>query len=105
MKVVNRLKIKPIKSGLSESQAESIAVSAFVFLAGEPEYFSRFADMTGLDLADIAEISGSRDFLTAVLAYLLTDDSLLLVFCQNNNMQPENINTAHTVLGGEHACN
>jgi len=105
VKVVNRLKTKPIKFGLDIDQSESVAIAAFTFLAAEPEYFSRFAGVTGVDLGDIAEIAGSREFLTAVLTYMLSDESLLLAFCENNDQQPEIVNTAHMVLGGRDAFN
>ena len=105
MKVVNRLKTKPIKFWLDIDQSESVAIAAFTFLAAEPEYFSRFAGVTGVDLGDIAEIAGSREFLTAVLTYMLSDESLLLAFCENNDQQPEIVNTAHMVLGGRDAFN
>jgi len=105
LKVVNRLKTKPVKPGVDIDQSEGVAIAAFTFLAGEPEYFSRFAGVTGIDLSDIAEIAGSREFLTAVLEYMLSDESLLLAFCENNNQQPEIVNTAHMVLGGHDAFN
>jgi len=105
MKVVNRLKIKPAKSELDENQAERIAVLAFGFLAAEPEYFSRFASLTGIDIGDVGEMADTPEFLSAVLAYLLVDDSLLLTFCQNNDLQPESINKAHRALGGGNVVN
>lgn len=101
MKVVNRLKTPRSKQTLSTENAEKIAVSGFTFLTGEPEYFSKFISTTGVDLADIAEIAGEPVFLTAVLAYFLTDDSLLLSFCEHNNLPPEDVLKAHMVLGGD----
>ena len=103
MKVVNRLKTKHVKTGIDVKNAENIAIAAFGFLASEPEYFSRFATITGIDIADVAEIAGSTEFLSAVLTYMLSDESLLLSFCQNNDLLPETVNTAYQVMGSEHA--
>ena len=102
MKVVNRLKTKRNESILNEKEAENLGLLAFGFIAGEPEYFSRFAGITGIDIADVAEIAGSKEFLTAVLNFLLSDQSLLLSFCQNNTIQPHEVDKSHQILCGNH---
>ncbi len=98
MKVVNRLKVPRTNSGLDLREAEKIGAVAFGFLAAEPEYFSRFADVSGINLADIGEIAGTPGFLGGVLEYLLSDESLLLSFCQNNSFEPVLIGRARAVL-------
>ncbi len=98
MKVVNRLKVARTKSGLSFQEAETVGAAAFSFLAGESEYLSRFASISGIDLADVAEIAGTREFLGGVLEYLMSDESLLLSFCQNNDFRPETIHSAQLIL-------
>lgn len=102
MKVVNRLKSERPVQGNDLQNAEETAVSVFGFLAGEPEYFSRFASLTGIDLADIGDIASSRAFLTAVIDYVLADEPLLLAFCENHNCRPEAVVNAGYVLGGNH---
>ena len=96
--MVNRLKTSRRDSIKSAQDGESLAVSAFSFLAGEQEYFSKFAELSGIDFADIAEMVNTPSFLTSVLAFLLSDDSMLLAFCQANNHQPEDVNRAHYYL-------
>ena len=100
MTIVNRLKTKLIKTNPDLTQAESVAAEAFGFLAAEPEYFSRFSAVTGLDIGDIAEISGSRGFLAAVLEYVVGDESLLLSFCENHGYQPEVVGQSSLLLAG-----
>lgn len=100
MKVVNRMKGQRANSGQNTGQAESTGAAAFAFLAAEPEYFSRFADITGIDLTDLKQVAGSTDFLAGVLEYLLNDESLLLNFCENNNIQPEIVQKAQMILSG-----
>lgn len=100
MKVVNRLKGLRTNTGQDKAEAESIGAVAFSFLASEPEYFSRFASITGVDLADMAEISGTKDFLGGVLEYLMSDESLLLSFCENAGIQPETVHKSQLILAG-----
>jgi len=104
MTIVNRLKTKQIKSRSDISQAESVAAEAFAFLAAEPEYFSRFSAVTGLNIGDIAEISGTRGFLAAVLEYVVSDESLLLSFCENHGHLPEVVDRASVQLAGGPDC-
>ena len=98
--LVNLLKKQSFKSDVNTGFSAEIGVSAFGFLAGETEYFSRFASLTGLEVSDIAEISQSETFLAAVLQFVLSDDSLLLSFCQAHNHQPEDVNKAYFMLAG-----
>ena len=99
-KVVNLLKKQSVKTDTSNEFAAEIGVSGVGFLAGEPEYFSRFMALTGVDISDIAEISQSEAFLGAVLQFILADDSLLLSFCQAHDQQPEAVNKAYFKLAG-----
>ncbi len=101
--VVNRLKKTAANSQNNTEYAENTAISAFAFLAGEPEYFSRFASLTGINPADISQIAGSHDFLAAVLQFFLSDDSLLLSFCQSADCPPEDVNSAYFRLAGPDA--
>jgi len=87
--VVNRLKTFRRNTIRSAQDGENLAVSAFTFLAGEQEYFSKFAEMSGIDFNDIAEMANSTDFLASVLSFLLSDDSMLLAFCQSADCVPE----------------
>ncbi|VAV90889.1 hypothetical protein MNBD_ALPHA08-2486 [hydrothermal vent metagenome] len=103
MKVVNRLKVPRTKSGLNFQEAETVGAAGFSFLASEPEYFSRFASITGIDLSDVAETAGTREFLGGVLEYLMNDESLLLSFCQNNNFQPASVRSAQLILSGNNS--
>ena len=100
MKVVNRLKGRRPNIGHNFDHAESTGAAVFAFLAAEPEHFSRFADITGIDLSDIKETAGTKEFLAGVLEYLLSDESLLLNFCENNNIQPGSVQKAQMILSG-----
>jgi hypothetical protein len=88
---------------MNRDRAEQIAVDAFGFLAREPEYFAIFSTQTGIDPADLAAIADTPAFLDAVLGFLLSDEAMLLTFCQNSGQQPEDVNLAHLSLGGSDA--
>ncbi len=97
--MVNRLKTSRKDSIKSAQDGEILALSAFGFLAGEQEYFTRFVEMSGIDYGDIPEMANSPSFLASVLAFLLSDDSMLLTFCQSAKCIPEDVVRAHHYLG------
>ncbi len=79
-------------------QAENIALMALAFLAEDADRLSRFLSLSGLNPEILRENADKREFLAAVLAHLLSDESLLMVFCASQAIPPENIKPAHRVL-------
>ena len=102
MKVVNRLKTKHNEFKFDQKSAENTTLSMFRFIASEPEHFSRFANITGVEISDLAEIAGNKTFLAAVVDFLMSDESLLLSFCENNNTAPETIHKVRFALSDNH---
>jgi hypothetical protein len=84
----------------STDDAEVTALQALGFLAAEPERFSRFMDMTGLDIAAIRALAGDPAFLGGVLDHLLSDQSLLLIFAEEHGLKPERIGQLRRKLPG-----
>lgn len=80
--------------------AEGIAAQGFAFLAAEPPRLMAFLAATGLELDDIRQSAGTREFLAAVLDYLLRDESQLLVFSAEASIPPEQVTMAAHILGG-----
>jgi hypothetical protein len=78
--------LKPSKLSLEE--AEVIALKALAFLAGDPERFGRFLALSGVSPGDIREAAGNRQFLAGTLNHLLQDESLLLTFTADENLDP-----------------
>ncbi len=99
--MVNKLKTSRKNSIKSAQDGEILAVSAFGFLAGEQEYFAKFVEISGIDYGDIPEMVNSPSFLASVLAFLLSDDSMLLAFCQSANCIPEDAVRAQHYLSEE----
>lgn len=79
-------------------RAESIGVSALLFLAADTQRLANFLTMTGLGPAELRAEMRSPHMLAAVLEHLLQDESSLLVFCASDAIPPEEIAPAHRAL-------
>jgi uncharacterized protein DUF3572 len=88
------------RRALDREDAETIAAQALGFLAGEPQRFARFLALTGVELEDIRASAGSPEILSAVLAHVTSDESLLLAFCAEAHVAPESIAPALAILQG-----
>lgn len=83
------------------ADAEAVAAQAFAHLAGEPALLVAFLGATGLELDDVRERAGTREFLGAVLDYVVRDESLLIVFAAQAGHLPETVARAAHVLAGD----
>ena len=81
---------------MQSDRAESIGVSALLFLAGDTDRLVRFLTLTGLGPAELRAESRSPRILAAVLEHLLQDESLLLV--SSDGVPPEDIAPARRLL-------
>lgn len=73
---------------INRAEAEVIALKALGFLASDPDRLGRFLTLSGVDLADIATVAESPEFLAGLLNHLLQDESLLLTFTAEQEMDP-----------------
>jgi hypothetical protein len=78
--------------------AEIIAISALTFLADDEQRLGRFLALTGLGPTELKAEAHTHRMLSAVLDYLLHDESLLLVFTTSNRIAPELIIPAQQLL-------
>lgn len=85
---------------VNRGEAEVIALKALGFLASEPERLSRFLALSGVDLADIGTVAENPDFLAGLLNHLLQDESLLLTFTAEQELDPRVPALAAAALGG-----
>ena len=74
--------------GVSRGEAEIIALKVLSFLADDPARLSRFLALSGVDLNDLRDAAQSPDFLAGLLNHLLEDESLLLTFCAEHQLDP-----------------
>lgn len=77
---------KPLK--LSSEEAEVISLKALAFLANDGERLGRFLALSGIDPADIRAAARNPQFLAGVLNHLLQDESLLLTFTADEDLDP-----------------
>lgn len=85
---------------LTEEQAEALSLQVLTFVLADPKQISRFLALTGSTPQDLRNIASSRELQMATLEYLLSDETLLLAFCQENTVDPAIIAPAHQLLSG-----
>jgi hypothetical protein len=81
-------------------EAETIALNALAFLADSPDGLELLMDQSGLDLAIIRQRAAERDFLAALLDFLMANEALLARFCQSTQTEPKAVQMANHVLSG-----
>lgn len=88
-------------SRMTRESAEIMAASGLSFLAGDDERLSRFVALSGLSLGHLREAAAKPGFLAGVMAYLASDESLLLRFAAESRIPPEQVSAACALLSGE----
>ena len=83
---------------MTEDRAATLALEALAYLAGVPEAFDRFADLSGLDRNTVRERAQESGFLTAVLDFMLADEELLVGFCDVASIDPQAVHIARHML-------
>ena len=80
--------------------AQTLAIEALGFLAGDIERLEPFMSLTGVDPGNLREVAAQPSFLVAVLEHLTNDESLLLAFAANAGRDPADIEKARQTLAG-----
>ena len=80
--------------------ASALAIAALRFIAEEPERLRVFLSLTGIDPQAIRAAAREPGFLLGVLDYLAGDESLLLVFAEASEINPDDVRVARSVLAG-----
>ena len=79
--------------------AESLAIQALSFLAGEPERLARFLALTGIGPDRIRAAAASPGFLAGVLDHVASEDALVTAFATEAGIKPEEVEKARRALG------
>lgn len=91
-----------LKSGrderLSRDDAETIALRALAFLAGEERQLQRFRALSGVDASTLMAEADTAPIQAAVLDHLLQDESLLMVFAGHAGLKPQSVGLARALL-------
>ena len=92
----------PPKRGPKAAEtALDIGAKALLFLAQDGQRLARFLNESGLDPATLQKEAHAPHMLSAVLAHLLGDESLLLVFTSEAGLDPVEVTRAQMMLDGE----
>jgi hypothetical protein len=83
--------------------AAAMAVEALGWLAADEERLERFLALSGLGPQNLRQAAAEPRFLTAILDYLASNETLLLDFARENGHSPEEVAKAHTILRGPEA--
>lgn len=85
-----------------QESAESLALQALAWLAGQEESFHAFLAQSGSDAAGVRARAAEPELLGSVLDFLLSDEGLLLRFCADAGFAPDAPMRARALLpGGE----
>jgi hypothetical protein len=80
--------------------AETLALQALAFIAGDDDRLERFIGLTGIDPGALRQIARDPAGLGAVLDYLLGWEPLLLEFTAAQDLPPESVAAARRRLPG-----
>lgn len=86
---------------MTAEHAEALALDCLAFRASRSEVFERFAELSGLDPATVRQRAGERDFLSSVLDFMLTNEGLLVDFCESRSADARDLHSARHMLGGQ----
>ncbi|WP_192243687.1 DUF3572 domain-containing protein [Mesorhizobium silamurunense] len=79
-------------------EAETLAVRALGFVAGDPELLPRFLAITGIDAQSIRKAAAEPGFLAGVLQFILAHEPTLLRFAEETGTPPAAIGKALRLL-------
>ena len=85
---------------MAREAAESLAIQALSFIAGDGERLGRFLAVTGIGPAEIRAASNEPGFLAGVLEYLASDERLITAFAAETEIDPATVDKARHLLGG-----
>lgn len=85
---------------MREEYAETIAIQAVAWLAGNDELLPVFLGATGASEGDLRARLAEPDFLGSVLDFLMMDDSWVMEFCDGQDLRYDQIMQARQTLPG-----
>ncbi len=85
---------------LATEAAETLGLQALAWLAGRPEDAGQFLAMTGASADELRSRATDPEFLGFVLDFLMSDEAMLLAFCEETNLAPDRPARARAALPG-----
>jgi hypothetical protein len=81
-------------------QAETLAIAALSFLAGDPERLGAFLALSGIGPESIRAAATEPRFLAGILDHVVADERLLLAFAAEAGIDPADLGRAQMALAG-----
>ena len=81
-------------------RAQTIALKALAYLAGDEDWLNHFLNATGMDLGDLKAGAADTGFLAGLMDYFLQNEALLLAFAASEELAPDTIVRARQHLPG-----
>lgn len=85
---------------MQQDAAETLALRALAWLAGNDEILPVFLGSTGATLSDLRGRAREPEFLVSVLDFLMLDDAWVTGFAAAEAVRPESLAEARAALGG-----
>ena len=89
-----------MKTPQSRENAEILALEGLGWLAGQEEGLRRFLDQAGIDAAGLRDAAERPETGLAVLDFLLSNEDLLVGFCESAAVEPRQLHMARHRLDG-----
>jgi hypothetical protein len=86
--------------GEQKAAAEELAITALGFIAAEPERLRRFLAITGIGPGSIRDAAREPRFLAGVLDHVAADETSLLTFAAEYEIDPDALMRARELLAG-----
>ena len=87
-------------SPLPTDQAETLGLQALGWLAGQPDLAGSFLSATGASADEMKSRAADPEFLGFVLDFLLSDEAVLLGFCDETGVARDRPMRARAALPG-----
>lgn len=85
-------------AGARRAQAETLAIEALGFVAGDGELLPRFLAISGIAASDIRAAAREPGFLAGVLQFILAHEPTLMRFAAESGADPASIAAACRAL-------
>ena len=85
---------------MPRAEAEALAASALEWLTRDPGRLGAFLAVTGAGLEDLRGLIADPVFLGSVLDFLLSDEAMLMAFCEALDLAPDRPMRARAGLPG-----
>jgi hypothetical protein len=88
----------PDKLRINVTEAEAIGLKALAFLCGEESRLNRFLALTGFDSGTLRSAASDSLALAGIIAYLLENETDLMIFAEEQAIDPRLPQMAHDLL-------